>query len=188
MSEYDQLCRILNERFLASPKDRMIEKKDSSLKPQNVKIDDSGKNGLSWTLYKFELDEEDFLPFFNKTNDAPEGLRKFCDYVLLVSCKEKTYVMLIELKRGELGSADKQLNASETFVEYLYTSAERLHKDFNDSVFNRRNIKLLKIKVKERKSKKMRTKGGIPPVNTRQEFISFESLGLFPIARFIKGL
>lgn len=183
MSEYDQLCRILDARFLANPQERMIEKKGDALKPQIVKIDNSGKSGISWTLYKFELDDIDFIPFFNRTHDAPEGLRKFCDYVLLVGRREKTYVMLIEMKRGDMG-ADKQLNASETFIEYLYKSAERLHRDYDELEFNRGNVTLLKIKVKERKSKKLPTKG-LPPIDTRQEFISFDSYGQFPIARFI---
>lgn len=184
MTEYDQLRRLLDAKFLASPQERMIEKKDASLKQQNIKIDDSGKRGISWILYKFELDNIDFLPFFNRTNDAPEGLRKFCDYVLLVSVRDKTYIMLIELKRGDSGLANKQLNASEVFIEYLFRTAERLHKDFYNAVFNRNNIKLLKIKIKGRKSNKNPTKG-IFPIDSKQEFILFESYDSFPIARFL---
>lgn len=187
MNEYDQLRRILDVEFLASPEGWMIEKKDLRLKPQCVKIDDSGKSGISWTLYRFdsENNNQDFLPFFNKSDEAPEGLRKFCDYILLVSVRSKTYVMLIEMKRGDTGMANKQLNAGQTFIEYLYLSAIRLHKDFNDEDFNRDNIKLRKIIVKECKSKKIPTKG-VYPIDLKQEFISYNSVGIFPIAHFLE--
>lgn len=172
MIEYDQLCRILDSEFLASPQEWMIEEENPSHKPQKVMIDDSGKSGLTWELYKFEAKDKEFLPFFNKTNDAPEGLRKFCDYVLLVGCRDKTFVMLIELKRGDTGTAKKQLNASETFIKYLYLSAERLHQDFNELDFNQNNITLLKFIVKERKAKKCQQKVFPPSISMKNIFIS----------------
>lgn len=184
MSEYDQLCRILDTKFQATNQYWMIESKGIIHKPQKVEIDVKGRSNISWTLYRFDLEEKEFLPFFNRTNESPEGLRKFCDYILLAEVSNKPYVMLIEMKRGAAEEAEKQLNASECFVEYLYSSAERLHKDFRDESFNRDNIVLRKIKLKERKSPKMITKGGCA-VDKTMEFISYESVGLFPIARFL---
>ena len=83
MSEYDQLCKLLDRRFQASKQNLMIEAKGTTYKPQQVEIDGTGRRNLVWTLYRFDLEEKEFLPFFNKTDDAPEGLRKFCDYILL---------------------------------------------------------------------------------------------------------
>lgn len=184
MSEYDQLCKLLDRGFQAPNQNLMIEAKGTTYKPQNVEIDGTGRTNLVWTLYRFDLEEKEFLPFFNKTDDAPEGLRKFCDYILLAEVSNKPYVMLIEMKRGDASDAEKQLNASETFIEYLYSSAERLHDDFRADSFNRNNIVLRKIKLKECKSRKLTTKGGCA-IDTTQEFISYNSVGQFPIARFL---
>ena len=144
----------------------------------------TGKKNISHTLYRFDLDDKEFLPFFNKSNDAPKGLRKFCDYVLLVEWNGKPYVMLIEMKRGAPGNAEKQLKASQTFMEFLYTSAERLHNDFGEDSFNRNNIVIRKVKLKKCKSNKLLTKGG-GVVDKTQEFIPYDSVGFFPIASFI---
>ena len=184
MSEYDQLCNILDKGFQASNQNLMIEAKGTTYKPQKVVIDGTGRTNLSWTLYRFDLDDKEFLQFFNRTDEAPEGLRKFCDYVLLVEAGGKSYVLLIEMKRGSLGDAEKQLNASECFIKYLYSSAERLQKDYDSYMFNRKSITLRKIKLKKCKSNKRTTKGG-PSIDKSQEFITYESVGQFPIAHFI---
>lgn len=184
MSEYDQLCNILDKGFQASNQNLMIEAKGTTYKPQKVVIDGTGRVNLTWTLYRFDLEEKEFLQFFNRTDEAPEGLRKFCDYVLLVEAGGKSYVLLVEMKRGSLGDAEKQLNASECFINFLYNSAERLQRDFDGSEFNRSSVVLRKIKLKECKSNKLTTKGGTL-VDKTQEFITYESVGQFPIARFI---
>jgi hypothetical protein len=59
-----------------------------------------------------------------------------------------------------------------------------LHDDFGADPFNRNNIVLRKIKLKECKSPKLTTKGG-GAVDKTQEYISYESVGQFPIARFL---
>lgn len=183
MSEYDQLCRILDREFKTPNQNLMIESKGTQHKVQRVRLDGNGRRNLVYTLFRFDLEEKEFLPFFNKTDDSPEGLRKFCDYILLVEASNKSYVMLIELKRGDVGLAEKQLKASECFMEYIYSSAERLHQDFGDVTFNRRNITLLKIKLKKCKSNKRPTKSSL--IDKTQEFITFESVGDFPIAHFL---
>lgn len=75
MSEYDQLCRILDKGFQAPNQYWMIESKGTTYKPQKVEIDGTGRTNLVWTLYRFDLEEKEFLPFLNRTDDAPEGLR-----------------------------------------------------------------------------------------------------------------
>ena len=146
MTEYEQLCSIISDEFLAVSQDIMTETKEATQKvAQRVHIDD-GKRGLIRNLYRFDLDEKEFLCFFNKTDNSPEGLRKFCDYVLLVKHDGKTFILLIELKRGDISGADKQLRASEVFIEFLHKTAERLHQDFGDFSFNR-NFSLILISL-----------------------------------------
>ena len=182
MAEYEQLCSILSDEFLADSQNVMVERKEDAHKAQRVNIDD-GKRAFIRNLYRFDLEEKEFLNFFDKTDNSPEGLRKFCDYVLLVKHKEKTFVLLIELKRGEITGADKQLKASEVFIEFLNKTAERLHRDFGNFDFNRRNIVLRKIIIKEVKSNKTETKG--TRIDKNQDIILFKSAGQFPLAKFL---
>ena len=71
----------------------------------------------------------------------------------------------------------------ECFMKYVYSSAERLHRDFAGSTFNRNNVTLLKIKLKKCKSNKRPTKSS--SIDKTQEFVTFESVGDFPIAHFL---
>lgn len=182
MTEYDQLCSILSDEFLSASQDVMIESKAGIHKPQRVNIDD-GKRGYIRNLYRFDLEEKEFLHFFNKAENSPKGLRKFCDYILLVKHGDKTFVLLIELKRGDTSGADKQLKASEAFIEFLHKTAERLHRDFADFDFNRRNVILRKIIIKKVKSNKTRTQG--TRIDKNQDIILYPSSGLFPLTKFL---
>ena len=83
----------------------------------------------------------------------------------------------------DISGADKQLRASEVFIEFLHKTAERLHQDFGDFSFNRKNIVLRKIIVKEVKSNKSGTQG--TRVDKNQEIILFKSAGVFPLAKFL---
>ena len=182
--EYDLLSRILNSKFLSDNQDKMIEAKENNIhKKQCVDIDDGKRRNLVRRLYRFDLDKNDFLPFFNNTHEAPEGLRKFCDYILLVEYMNKTYVLLIELKRGEVSGADKQLNATEVFMEFLYKTAERISKNSKEYHFNSKNMILRKIIIKEVKSNKVEIKG--TKVDKNQDIIPFNSSGLFPLVKFL---
>lgn len=71
MSEYEQLCRILDKGFEASNQNLMVEDKGKVYKPQIVRIDNQGRKHLAYTLYRFDLEDKDFLPFFNKSNASP---------------------------------------------------------------------------------------------------------------------
>ena len=183
MTEYDQLCRILNEGFKSSKQDEMIENQGDK-KTQSVDI--TPMKDLKKTLYRMALNEKDFLPFFNKSHSSPEGLRQFCDYILLAEYLGRTFVLLLELKRGDTAGAAKQLNASETFMEYIYSSAKRLHVDFNDSEFDKEKVTTMKIVVKEPISSKMTTKGR-PKIYKEHNVFYFETMKVFPIRQFIEN-
>lgn len=183
MTEYDILCLILNKEFMPESQDVMIENKENKHKQQCVKILDEKSKCLNRSLFRFDLEEKEFLPFFNKTDNSPEGLRKFCDYILLVEYKKKTYILLIELKRGETSGADKQLRASESFIGFLYTTATRLQTDFNNSNFDPKKIILRKIIIKACKSNKTETHR--KKIDTTLDIIHFKSSGVFPLLRFL---
>ena len=182
MTEYDILRNIFNERFLSKSQKRLIEEK-GSLKPQLVDIDETGRTKMSWTLYKFEMDECNFLPFFSNQDGSPKGLCKFCDYIMLVESRTKTYVILIEMKRGKSGEAEKQLYASEVFMNYIFSTADRLHTDFDSDSFDIDSIILRKVKLKQMHSPKTTTI--MQKVDLTQNFITYNSTGIFPIAQFL---
>lgn len=184
MSEYDQLRKILDEHFLAPNQNQMKEEKGNTHTAQCINIDD-GRRGIPLDLYRFDLDNQEFLPFFNKKHQtSPVGLRKFCDYILICEYNGYTYILLVELKRGRTIGADKQLNASETFIHYLFETAERLHKDFNDSKFERKNVLVRKIILEKKKSNKQNTHEYAVPDLT-QEFL-FYSKEKFYLIDFMK--
>lgn len=184
MTEFDQLCKILDEEFLASSQNLMIEDKGTTHKAQRVQIDGNERKNLVWRLYRFELGDKEFLPFFNKSDKSPDGLRRFCDYIVIAESKGQTYVLLIEMKRGGTDGADKQLRASEAFMKYLYLTAERLHKDFGAYDFKSKNVILRKIVLKEVKSNKTTTKGE-GKVDKTQDVILYKTAGQFPISKFL---
>lgn len=124
MNEYELYTRILSANYLAKDQQALIETK--SKKPQRAAI--VNKRNLEYTLYRYDLEKSDFLPFFNKVHPGgtPDGLTQFCDYVLLVRKSDRLYVLLIEMKSGSAAGADLQLKASETFMEYIKNSAQRI--------------------------------------------------------------
>ena len=124
-----------------------------------------------------------FLPFFS---NKIEGLCKFCDYILLAKSEKRgTVVLLIELKRGGTSGAKEQLNASQTFMEYIYSSAERLHVDFNDSEFDKEKVTTMKIVIRKPKSNKMPTKGFLN-IKKDDDVYYFKTNEIFPIKKIIE--
>jgi hypothetical protein len=167
----------------------MIEDKGDK-ESQSVEI--MPMKDLKTTLYRMALEEKDFLPFFNNSHDSPEGLRKFCDYILLAEHRKRnhevcTFVLLIELKRGKNGTAAKQLNASQTFMEYIYSSAERLHVDFNDSEFDKEKVTTMKIVIQKPISNKKRTREDERKNVNNSDVKYFETMRVFPIKQFIEN-
>ena len=76
MTEYDQLCSILSDEFLSSSQDVMVEVKEDTHKAQRVNIDD-GKRGLIRNLYRFDLEEKEFLHFLIKQTIHPKDYANF---------------------------------------------------------------------------------------------------------------
>lgn len=140
MNEYELYTRILNPCFKVGCQTILKEEKQPKHK---VSITSRGVD--AYTLYRFDEEARDFLPFFSANLD---GLRRFCDYVLLANIQAKLYVVLIELKSGQATGAGEQLEASTTFMDYIQASAERVKGKVDFQAFDKRNIKVRRIILK----------------------------------------
>lgn len=157
--EYQLYTRILDPKYRATDQTVLIEEEAGQVTELTTQSIDN------YTLYRFEIedDKNDLFPFFNKNRSAErkipglEGLRKFCDYILLAAKDDKLYVLLIEMKSGKPTGAQEQLKASDAFMEFIRLTAERI-KDRNGlKEFNSQNIKVKKIIVRPRPKKRSTT-------------------------------
>lgn len=155
MIEYDLFTRMLSRDFLSPDQQVMEEPKQAGA--HTCAIVDKGVD--FYKAYRYDLEEFDFLPFFNKEHDDEErgvvtdnptltGLLKFCDYILLATVNDKLYVVLVEMKSGNNTGANQQLDASKTFIDYIKASAERIKTLCGYEDFNSRNIILRKVLLK----------------------------------------
>lgn len=155
MIEYDLFTRMLSWDFL-SPDQRMMEEPKQAGAHTCAVVD---KGVDHYKAYRYDLEERDFLPFFNKehndeergiaaVNPTPTGLLKFCDYILLAAVNDKLYVILVEMKSGTNAGAKRQLAASKTFIDYIKASAERIKTMCGCDDFDSKNIILRKVLLK----------------------------------------
>lgn len=187
MGEFELYKRIISSKYLAKNQKELAEIKSS----QKACVQD---NGIAYKLYRFDLDEDEFLPFFNNAhnnegemveNPSPKGLRMFCDYVLLAENHDKLYVVLIEMKCGnERAKAIKQLEASEVFMDYIKNSAERIHSFCNYHGFDGRKVIIKKIILKPSPTLRTTTQPGKnnmidwdeSPIVVRNKFIPLKKI------------
>lgn len=164
MTEFDLYNRILAAKYKAKRQDRLEEKKCRI--PQTAKIIDQAVD--AYVVYRFDLDKENFLPFFNNNNEgaakAPKKLKAFCDYIILAAIGNKLYVVLVEMKSGLGNGATGQLEATETFMKYIMKTALRI-KDINGyGDFDENNIIIRKLILKPQKVRPLtntaKSKGG----------------------------
>lgn len=155
MIEYELFTRMLSRVFLSPNQLMMEEPKQAGI--QTCVIIDKGVD--DYKSYRYDLEECNFLPFFNDEHDdekkgivvnnpTPPGLLKFCDYILLAAVNDRLYVILVELKSGTNAGANQQLEASKTFIDFVKASAERIkiscgYDDYDDS-----NIIIRKVLLK----------------------------------------
>ena len=156
---------MLNQRYLCKGEDSLtlVEPADDEHPEQRVAIKCSIDDIGPMYLYRFDTTDNgnsDHLPFFDKSDHAPHGLNKFCDYILLVQHKTKgLFVFLLEMKRGERSQADMQLDRSSDFFDYIRQSAKRIQDDnYWEGVDFMDNIKYRKIVIVEERSNKRQTK------------------------------
>ena len=155
MIEYDLITRMLSGGFLSCNQYEMEEPKQRG--NHTCSIVDKGVD--CFLAYRFDLEECDFLPFFNKEHDdeskgyvavnpTPSGLLKFCDYIILAAVNEKLYVVLVEMKSGTNAGANQQLAATKTFIDYIKASAERIKSVCGFEDFDSKNIVIRKVLLK----------------------------------------
>lgn len=155
MIEYELFTRMLSWDFLAPDQHKMEEPKQEG--SHTCSIVDKGVD--FYKAYRYDMEERDFLPFFNKEHDdegkgievenpTPSGLLKFCDYILLATVNDKLYIVLVEMKSGTNAGANQQLAASKTFIDYIKASAERIKIMCGCEDFDSRNIIIHKVLLK----------------------------------------
>ena len=149
MIEYNLFIKMLSENFLSSNQQKMEEPKQAG----NHTCVIMSKGVDNYKAYRYDLEEHNFLPFFNNehtaANSTPIGLLKFCDYILLATVNQKLYVILVEMKSGANDGANQQLAASKTFIDYVIASAERIKTMCDDyDNFDANNIIIRKVLLK----------------------------------------
>lgn len=159
MCEYEFFIKILSKKYQPSNQ-KLLEEPEK----QKVNIDNNGIGLNQHTLYKFDVKGQiDPLPFFDGSDNAPKGLRCFCDYVLVADFQGTLQIILIELKTGDSTHAKVQFEAAELFVNYLLKTADRIKAASIDFDFSNNTI-IKKVVIKKGISPKSTTK---PKINSQ---------------------
>ena len=166
MQEIVYIERILNSDFLQKGDGAftMVEPSDLLHDEQRVDIKNDTRSILDMKLYCFNTADKNvnnLFPFFNQRSvepKAPEGLNRFCDYILLVQHIKGLFVFFLEMKRGDTDGADKQIEASCTFFDFILQSAERIREENGLPDFDSNKVQFRRIIIKEERSNKRMTK------------------------------
>lgn len=183
-NEYEALTLILSAGYRCQEFATGIvkmEENDPELPPQSVSLKSGYKDVDGFVLYRLEDKGEKLLqPFFNHNNEddgveqkSPKYLVSMCDYMSVCSYKDKTYVFLFELKRGKTKDYQKQLDAGECLLKYLYDSIDRI-KAYDGIAFDRTLITIRKFQVKQIKTNKQ-TIQPEPPVSGNGQYFKVET-------------
>lgn len=172
MTNFDILTKMMDDSY-AVPKENgnFILKETKGLLGDQI-ITVNIKNNIQCALYRFDTNASgNCLPFFNQNDDnGVKGLLKFCDYIMFCFCEGQTYVLMYELKRGNIDGYKEQLDATETFVDYIIESAKRVSSfPGNNFKFDPNTVKYRKILLKESYSNKEATKP--KNINLEDEYI-----------------
>ena len=166
MQYIDYFEWILNSDFLQKGNDALtlIEPAVGENKEQRVVVKSASNSISSMKLYRFNNLEEDgkvLFPYFNQRTierEAPHGLNSFCDYILLVQHVKGLFVFFLEMKRGRHDDADKQIEASSVFFDYIMQSAERIKVENGFQDFDPQQVRYRKIVINNATSNKRITK------------------------------
>lgn len=136
---YQDFSTILTEDNVASG--------NKSFKMER-KILSKNKNYL---LFRYDPNKINMFPYFSSTS----GLKKICDYIMFVEDSKNLFILLIELKLGT-ESASKQLSASESFVNFILDSANRIGLKLTN--INVKKVRISEERANRKKRSKCRTK------------------------------
>lgn len=160
MREFEFINSILHDQYLAADQSVLEELKECDHHgPHRVRIRNT-RPVEDYVLYRFSLDDEEFLPFFKDSREGgPKGLRRFCDYIMLINNDGKLIIALIEMKRsGKDAYYKDQLNASKLFMEYVVANADRIKGLSGYGDFDAQSIVFRKIRVRKPATNKLTTK------------------------------
>lgn len=195
-NEYDALTLILSTRYRCQEIAIGIvkmEETDPELPVQSVILKSGYKDVDGFTLYRLEDRGDKLLqPFFNHNNEddgaerkSPKYLVGMCDYMSVCSYKDKTYVFLFELKRGKTRDYQKQLDAGECLVNYIYDSIDRI-KVYDGIAFDRNLIRIKKFQIKQIKTNKQAIQSE-PPVSGNGQYFKVETNNELGLLRLLNG-
>lgn len=128
---YKSLCSIFRACHIAPNQNILEEKGIMEMNISNVPYD------ASYMSFRLDPNRYDIFPFF----ETGKGLRRICDYIILVDFKDKLYILLVELKKSA-SEARQQLIATEHLMNYMISSAKRIQLPIDEQ-----NIKLRKIRI-----------------------------------------
>lgn len=156
MTEFNLICDLFRERFRMNPEPDgsflLVEEKEANGQKPHVVKSHKIKPVKEMAVFRFSLDDEDFLPFFKDSRTpecGPRFLKKFCDYVMLAHDEHELHILLLELKRSKKDpEIVQQLKASELFMRYVVDTAERIGHDNGCDGFNVRNVTFQKVCIK----------------------------------------
>lgn len=157
MTEYDLICRMLRDRYRLQPEDDgsflLVERKEASGHKEHIVKSNRILPVREMAVFRFSLDDEDFLPFFSDSRSpecGPRLLKKFCDYIMLAHDGGSLHILLIELKRSPKDAEiPHQLGASEFFMRYVVSSAQRIGRDNGCADFDESKITFRKVCIKK---------------------------------------
>ena len=138
MTKIEMINKIINSRFIY--RSEFLEEKRDDF---HMKITFSEHNQEVKSIYKFDVEKRnkeykknrnfdddnsiELFPFFSNITN----LKKISDYVIFFERADKLYILISELKKGSDNSnASKQLEATETFMKFIISSAKRLGLEF----------------------------------------------------------
>jgi hypothetical protein len=110
-----------------------------------ININNDGCQTLTFQLDK-QLDKKykgGLYPFFNSQN---KNVCKACDYILFAEYKGSIFAIVIELKKGN-SSTSEQLKAGMSFVDFVISTVNRVHK-------KKYSVTKRKVSIKEVKRKR----------------------------------
>lgn len=114
-----KLCSLLTPEFrnqrncLEEPQENM-----------SIPIIDDGVNFLSYSYDKtIKGKTKDIFPFLSKN----KGVHSMCDYILFCKEKNKLFILLIELKKGN-NEVMTQLKAGKCLAQFIVSTLNRVEK------------------------------------------------------------
>lgn len=146
-NEIDKINFILDKKYLCKDQSKIVEVNfDSKGKPFCMERCVVGASSLSYSIYRFDPNDNNFFPYFSDVKD----LKKICDYIIFVEDSKRLFIFLVELKKKS-GSPERQLDMSVDFVNFILARAKSINCEIN------KDISFRKLGIKDSQTKKRET-------------------------------